>query len=109
MFVRPDGRGASSREKEPEVRGPGREPGTEDPRKRQGDRSDVRHKFARLKSPIRFRVSEIADGRQPFMPQEYLTMPAFKSYHFDSRLRGGKRPLSVGRVESAFHPAIDQP
>jgi hypothetical protein len=40
------------------------------------------------------------------MPQEYLTMPVFEFIPSVRRLRGGMRPLSVGRVESAFRPAM---
>ena len=87
--------------REPDVRGPGRELGTEDPRKRQGDRSDVRHKFARLKSPIRRRGLRIADVASPSCLRVSHNA-CLKSYPFSSRLRGGKRPPSVRRVGAPF-------
>jgi hypothetical protein len=53
-------------------------PGTEDPRKKQANRSDVRQEFARFTKPEPVSSPmEKADGRQPFMPQECLTMPVF--------------------------------
>jgi hypothetical protein len=81
------GREPQGREKrEPWRRGasPGHEArGPKRFRKRQADRSDVRQEFARfIKSPIRFSSLGQADGRQPFMPQEYLTMPVLESYPF---------------------------
>ena len=56
-------------------------------------------------SPNRFRALQ-ADGRQPFMPRvshnpSLLMLP----FCFAHAMR--MRPLSVGRVESAFHPAMD--
>ena len=58
------------------------------------------------KSPNRFRAFGQADGRQPFMPRvshnPCLLMLPFRFAH---AMR--MRPLSVGRVESAFHPATD--
>ena len=76
-------------------------PGTED-RGKTDDRSDVRQKYARFtQSPNRFEPGQ-ADGRQPFMPQDYLTMPAFDLIPSVSPMRGGKRPLSVERVSTPF-------
>ena len=48
-----------------------------------------------------------ADGRQPFMPQEYLTTPAFNLIPSVSLITRRMRPLSVGRFDNAFHPAIN--
>ena len=75
--------------------------------KRQADRSDVRQEIRPLqKSPNRFPSPDKRTGASPSLPREYLTMPAFKSYPFGSPIARRMRPLSVGRVESAFHPAI---
>jgi hypothetical protein len=53
-------------------------PKSED-RDKTGDRSDVRQEYVRLRgSPNRFRACQ-ADGRQPFMRHEYLTMPVFSA------------------------------
>ena len=58
------------------------------------------------KSPNRFRAFGQADGRQPFMPRvshnPCLLMLPFRFAH---AMR--MRPLSVGRLDSAFHPATD--
>jgi hypothetical protein len=74
--------------------------------KRQADRSDARQEYARVKSPNRFRKLP-ADGRQPFMPQDYLTTPAFNLIPSVSPITRRMRPLSVGRAENALHPATD--
>ena len=75
--------------------------------KRQADRSDVRQEIRPLKrARTGFEPLGIADGRQPFMPRvshnPCLLMLPFRFAH---AMR--MRPLSVGRVESAFHPARD--
>ena len=58
-------------------------------------------------SPIRRRARQ-ADGRQPFMPQEYLTTPAFEDLSLSFRSCEANAAALVGRVKSAFHPARDQ-
>jgi hypothetical protein len=58
-------------------------PGSTGPRahgRRQGDRSDVRQEYVRLKGARSGLEPLAADGRQPFMPYECLTMPAFEFY-----------------------------
>ncbi len=53
---------------------PGHEPGDRGPRgKRQADQSDVRQECVRLKEPDPVSSLCQTDGRQPFMPKEYLT------------------------------------
>ena len=104
-FVRLDGRGADEREKgTPGSTDPRVMPGTRTCGQRQADRSDVRQEFARKRARTGFEPLEIADGRQPFMPRvshnPCLLMLPFRFAH---AMR--MRPLSVGRVESAFHPA----
>ena len=44
----------------------------------------------------------VADGRQPFMPCDYLTSPAFNTDPSGSPIARRMRPLSVGRLENAF-------
>jgi hypothetical protein len=42
------------------------------------------------KSPNRFRAFGQADGRQPFMPHEHLTISTFEPYPFGWAMRGAK-------------------
>jgi hypothetical protein len=63
-------------------------------------------KFARKRARTGFEPNRQTDGRQPFMPRVshnpcLLMLP----FHFAHARR--MRPLSVGRVESAFDPATD--
>jgi hypothetical protein len=95
-------------------RSPGRDPrvmsmvmspgtGTWDPRKRQADRSDVRQEYARLKRPrTGFEPNGQADGRQPFMPQEYLTTPAFEDLSLPFRSCETNAAALLGRVTAPF-------
>ena len=48
----------------------------------------------------------LADGRQPFIACECLTMPVFEPYPFGFAIRGGSGRFLSGAF-SAFHPAID--
>jgi hypothetical protein len=48
------------------------------------------------------------DGRQPFMPQEYLTTPAFEDLSLLFRSCEAGAAALVGRVDNAFHPATDR-
>jgi hypothetical protein len=56
------------------------------------------------KSLNRFRAFRQADPAPALMPP-YLTMPVPSVSPIAMRMR----PLSVGRIESAFHPAINHP
>jgi hypothetical protein len=80
-------------------------PGAEE-RKRQGDRSDVRQELSSLrKEPDPARA--FASGRAPALhARECLTTPVLAIPSI-SPMRGGMRPLSVGRLSGAFHPAMD--
>ncbi len=82
MFVRPDGRGASSREKEPEVRGPGREPGDGGPAEKTGRSIRCAAEIRPLEEPDP--VSSLRNsGRAPALHAcKYLTMPVLESYPF---------------------------
>jgi hypothetical protein len=64
------------------------------------------NKFARKRARTGFEPSGQVDGRQAFMPRVSrnpcrLMLP----FRFAHPMR--MRPLSVGRVESAFHPAMN--
>jgi hypothetical protein len=61
-----------------------------------GDRSDVGKELSPLKKPEPVSSLWVADGRQPFMPDYYLTNPAFEPYPFGFAMRGGS-----GRFPSA--------
>ncbi len=58
-------------------------------------------------SPNRFLANGQADGRQPFMPQEYLTTPAFEDLSLPFRPCEADAAALVGRLDNAFHPATD--
>jgi hypothetical protein len=73
---------------------------------RQGDRSDVRQEFARLKAQSGFEPQEIADGRQPFMPLRVSHDPCLQNLSLPFRSSEADGPLSVGRIEGAFHPTM---
>ncbi len=108
-FVRLVGRGADEREKgtrRPRSI-PGYEPGTRGPRgKRQADRSDVRQEYARLKRARSGFEPGQANGRQPFMPRVSHS-PCLLLLPFRFAHARRMRPLSVGRLDNAFHPAMD--
>ena len=110
VFVRLGGRGADEREKgTPASTDPGtylRGPG---PRgKRQADRSDVRQEFAR-KGPEP--VSSPMDKRTGASPscRECLLNPCLLMLPFRFAHARRMRPLSVGRLDNAFHPATGSP
>jgi hypothetical protein len=76
-------------------------PGTEDPRKRQANRSDVRQEYVRLRrARTGFGPLPRAGASPPC--REYLTIPAFEPYPFGFADARRMRPLSVGRVEAPF-------
>jgi hypothetical protein len=54
------------------------------------------------KSPIRGQAFESADGRQPFMPLECLTTPAFDTYPFGFAMRGGCGRFPSGALRAPF-------
>jgi hypothetical protein len=63
--------------------------------------------FARKRARTGFEPIGKADGRQPFMPRvSPEPLPLMLPFRFAHAMR--MRPLSVGRVESAFHPATAQ-
>ena len=102
-FVRPGGRGADEREKG--TRGPW----TMSPRtcgKRQADRSDVRQEFARKRARTGFEPLDKRTGASPSC-RECLTNPCLLMLPFRFAHAMRMRPLSVGRLDSAFHPATD--
>ena len=69
---------------------------------RQADRSDVRQELSPLEtSPIRSRALP-SGGRQPFMPYECLTTPAFVTYLFRSPIRGGCGRFPSDASEAPF-------
>src|SRR5271165_2011271 len=58
--------------------------------------------------PLEGKPDPLASGRAPALHallEEYLTIPVFEPYPFSSPITRRMRPLSVGRVENAFHPA----
>jgi hypothetical protein len=62
-------------------------------------------KFAIKRARTGFGPNRQADGRQPFMPRvSHDPCPLMLPFRFAHAMR--MRPLSVGRLESAFHPAI---
>jgi hypothetical protein len=74
----------------------------EDPRKKQGDRSNVRQEFARLKPEP---VSSLGKqtGASPSCLASISRTLAFETYPFGFRpCEGGKRPLSSGACEAPF-------
>ena len=63
-------------------------------------------KFARKRPEPVSSPMDKADGRQPLMPRvSHNPCPLMLPFRFAHAMR--MRPLSVGRVESAFHPAMD--
>jgi hypothetical protein len=60
----------------------------------------------KIKSPNRFRALGQADGRQPFMPRDYLTIPAFEPYPFVLAQSGAEAAAFRRARRGAFHPAI---
>ena len=77
--------------------------------KRQADRSDVRQEFARLnKSPIAFRAQWTSGRAQPFMPQEYLTIPVFELYPFGcADFEADAAAFKSGAVRAPFIQRLD--
>ena len=105
-FVRLAAAEPMSAKREPQgPRIPGSMPGDQDLRTKTGRsiRCPARNSPAK-RARTGFEPLGIADGRQPFMPRvshnPCLLMLPFRFAH---AMR--MRPLSVGRVESAFHPA----
>ena len=104
----PGGRGASfMRKREPGVRGPipGSQPGT-------GTRDKDRLidpmsgiEFARKRARTGFEPLRIANGRQPFMPLRVSHDPCLQNLSLRFAHARRMRPLSVGRLDDAFHPA----
>ena len=91
-----------ARRRTPLPRIPGSKPG--DRGQRQADRSDVRQEYARLKR-ARSGFEPLDSGRAPALHAcERLTTPALSLGFAHARRM---RPLSVGRLENAFHPATD--
>ena len=70
-------------------------------------RSDVRQECVRLKKldPV-FEPLHKADGRQPFMPHEYLTNPCLEVLSLRLASSRRKRPLSVGRVQERLSSSV---
>jgi hypothetical protein len=72
-----------------------------------GRRSDVRQKFARFAKPDPA-LSQWTSGRAPALhASDYLTTPAFETHPFRFAHPRRMRPLSVGRLDNASHPAMD--
>jgi hypothetical protein len=86
---------------------PGREPGDRGRAEKTGQLIRCPARMRPLKGPIRLEPW-LADGRQPFMPQEYLTIPAFESFPSVSPVRGESGPPTVGRVQARLDPAIER-
>jgi hypothetical protein len=81
-------------------------PGTEDPRKDRPIDPMCGKNYVRLKrARSRFEPNGQADGRQPFMPASVSRRLSLSLIPSVAPVRGGLRPLFVGRVENAFHPA----
>jgi hypothetical protein len=76
--------------------------------KRQADQSDVRQEFARKRARSGFEPLGIADGRQPFMPRVSHN-PCLLMLPFCFAHARRMPPLSVGRLDNAFHPATGSP
>ena len=57
--------------------------------------------------PNRFRTNGQADGRQPFMPKSISQPLPSILIPSVSPIARRMRPLSVGRLENAFHPTTD--
>ena len=99
----PGGRGASPmRKREPGVCGP------KSPRTRDKDRlidpmSGI--EFARKRARTGFEPLRIANGRQPFMPLRVSHDPCLQNLSLRFAHARRMRPLSVGRLDDAFHPA----
>ena len=63
-------------------------------------------KFARKRARTGFEPNGQADGRQPFMPRVSYN-PCLLMLPFGFAHARRMRPLSVGRLDNAFHPATD--
>jgi hypothetical protein len=75
--------------------------GPKTPRKRQGDRSDVRQEYVRLKEPDPARA--FASGRAPALHALRVSHNACLMNHIPSvRHARRKRPLFVGPIEASF-------
>ena len=86
------------------------EPGVDGPKargpkdKRQADRSDVRQEFARKRARTGFEPLDKRTGASPSC-RECLLNPCLLMLPFRFAHPMRIRPLSVGRVDNAFHPA----
>ena len=61
--------------------------------------------FARKRARTGFEPLRIADGRQPFMPLRGSHDPCLQNLSLRFAHARRMRPLSVGRLDDAFHPA----
>ncbi len=109
-FVRLVGRGASwARKGKPRPRTNPRviSPGTEDPRKRQADRSDVRQEYVRLKEPEP--VFELnPSGRAPALHASRVSHdPCLQNLSLRFAHARRMRPLFVGRVTTPLIQRLD--